>query len=146
MRYTSARMGRVFVARVDHGEDLLGEIEGLLGREGISHGFILLLGALKEGSLVTGPEEAVVPPSPHFVSFGGGWELLGAATVYPGENGPALHLHASVGKGGEALTGCLRGKAEVYLVVEAVIFELGGLAVRRVRDGRTGLILPDFVP
>jgi predicted DNA-binding protein with PD1-like motif len=146
MQYTSARMGRVFVARVDHGEDLLQEVLGLLGREGISHGFMLLLGALKEGSLVTGPEEAVVPPIPHFVRFSDGWEILGAATVYPGDDGPAVHLHASVGRGDRALTGCLRGKTEAYLVVEVLIFELTGLSVRRMRDDRTGLVLPDFGP
>jgi predicted DNA-binding protein with PD1-like motif len=144
MRYTSARMGRIFVARVDHGEDLLRELEGLLEREHVSHGFMILLGALREGSLVTGPEEAVVPPVPHYVRFGGGWELVGAATVYPGRDGPAIHLHASVGRGGETLTGCLRGKAEAYLVMEVVIFELTGLSVQRVMDDRTGLVLPDF--
>jgi predicted DNA-binding protein with PD1-like motif len=144
MRYTSARMGRIFVARVDHGEDLLHELRGLLAREGVSHGFMLLLGALKEGSLVTGPEEAVVPPVPRFVGFTGGWELVGAATVYPGRDGPAIHLHASVGRGERVLTGCLRGKAETYLVMEVVVFELTGLSVRRVMDDRTGLVLPDF--
>ncbi len=47
MEYASARMGRIFVARVDHGEDLLGELQALLRKEGVSHGFMLLLGALQ---------------------------------------------------------------------------------------------------
>jgi predicted DNA-binding protein with PD1-like motif len=144
MEYTSARMGRIFVARVDHGEDLLQELQKILVKEGVTHGFMLLLGALKEGSVVTGPAEAVIPPVPHYVGFGGGWELIGAATFYPGEDGPAIHLHASVGRGERSLTGCLRGKAETYLVMEVVILELTGLSVRRVKDDRTGLVLPDF--
>ena len=35
MRYASARMGRIFVARVDHGEDLIGEMRTILVREGV---------------------------------------------------------------------------------------------------------------
>lgn len=144
MRYTSARMGRIFVARVDHGEDLLGEMRNILVREGISHAVMLFLGALREGSIVTGPEEPVIPPSPHLVKFGGGWEVVGMATVYPGENGPAIHLHGSVGRGDRALTGCLRDRAETYLVMEVVVFELTHLPIRRNLDEGTGLLLPDF--
>ena len=144
MEYASARMGRIFVARVDHGEDLLGELGALLRKEGVSRGFMLLLGALEGGAVVTGPEKAVIPPDPHWVGFGGGWELVGVATAYPGEGGPDIHLHVSVGRGERALTGCLRQKAQTYLVAEAVIFELSGLQVRRNRDGKTGLVLPDF--
>lgn len=144
MRYARARMGRIFVARVDHGEDLMGEMQGILSREGVSHAVMLFLGALTEGAVVTGPEEPVIPPSPHMVMFGGGWEVMGIATVYPGEEGPAIHLHGSVGRGNRALTGCLRNRAEAYLVVEVVIFELTDLPVRRNLDEKTGLVLPDF--
>ena len=144
VRYASARMGRIFVARVDHGEDLIGELRLILTREGVSRAVMLFLGALGEGSLVTGPEEPVIPPVPHLMKFGGGWEVVGMATAYPGEDGPAIHLHGSIGRGDRALTGCLRGRAETYLVMEVVIFELADLPVRRNRDSSTGLILPDF--
>jgi predicted DNA-binding protein with PD1-like motif len=144
MRYTSARMGRIFVARVDQGEDLIGEMRNILLKEGVSHAVMLFLGALGEGSVVTGPEEQVIPPIPHMVKFGGGWELVGMETVYPGEEGPAIHLHGSVGRGDKTLTGCLRDRAEIYLVAEVVIFELVDLPVRRNRDSSTGLVLPDF--
>jgi len=137
-------MGRIFVARVDHGEDLIGELRLILTREGVSRAVMLFLGALGEGSLVTGPEEPVIPPVPHLMKFGGGWEVVGMATAYPGEDGPAIHLHGSIGRGDRALTGCLRGRAETYLVMEVVIFELADLPVRRNRDSSTGLILPDF--
>jgi predicted DNA-binding protein with PD1-like motif len=144
MRYASARMGRIFVARVDHGEDLIGEVRNILTAEGISHAVMFFLGALARGSVVTGPEEPVIPPTPHWVQFGGGWEVVGTATAYPGEDGPAIHLHGSIGRGDQALTGCLREQAEAYLVVEVVIFELGDLQVTRNRDEKTGLVLPDF--
>ncbi|MDD1665688.1 MAG: DUF296 domain-containing protein [Methanomicrobiales archaeon] len=144
MRYASARMGRIFVARVDHGEDLIQELRNLLTREGISHAVMLFLGALAKGSVVTGPEEPVIPPIPHMVKFGGGWEVVGMATAYPGVDGPAIHLHGSIGRGDKVLTGCLRDRAETYLVMEVVILELTDLPVQRNRDERTGLVLPDF--
>lgn len=144
MRYATASMGRIFVARVDHGEDFLGEVQGILRKEGITRGFMLFLGALSEGSLVTGPEEAVIPPVPHMMGFGGGWEVVGVATVYPAEGGPAIHLHATLGRGDKTLAGCLRERAETYLVVEVIIFELLDLRVQRSRDERTGVFLPDF--
>jgi len=144
VRYTSARLGRIFVARVNHGEDFLEEMQNLVRAEGISHAVMLFMGALREGSLVTGPEEPVIPPLPHFVRFGEGWEVVGIASVYPGEEGPAIHFHGSVGRGDRALTGCLRVKAETYLVMEVVVFELGGLSIRRSLDRETGLSLPDF--
>ena len=144
MRYARARMGRIFVARVDHGEDLIGELRGILSREGVSHAVMLFLGALAGGAMVTGPEAAVIPPSPHWETFSGGWEVMGVATVYPGEEGPSIHLHGAVGRGDRTLTGCLRERAEAYLVVEVVIFELTNLPVRRNRDGKTGQNLPDF--
>ncbi|HMA05066.1 MAG TPA: DUF296 domain-containing protein [Methanomicrobiales archaeon] len=144
MKYTSARMGRIFVARVDHGEDFLAGIKNLVVREGISHAVMLFLGALREGSIVTGPEEPVIPPTPHFVRFGEGWEVVGIASVFPGDEGPVIHVHGSAGRGERALTGCIRGKAETYLVVEVVVFELAGLTARKNRDPATGLVLPDF--
>jgi len=55
-------------------------------------------------------------------------------TVYPSEDGPRIHMHVSVGRGRETLTGCLREIATTYLVVEVVILELVGLSARRVFD------------
>ena len=146
MQYSQARMGRVFVARVDHGEDLLGGIRSILGKEGVLRAVVLVLGALKEGSLVTGPEEPVIPPTPHRVEFERGWEVVGIGTVYPGDDGPAIHLHGSLGHGERTLTGCIRDRAGTYLVTEVVILELLDLPVRRTGDAATGVSLPDFGP
>jgi hypothetical protein len=110
--------------------------------KGIQAGSIVFLGALMEGRMVTGPEEPVIPPVPHFVMFEGGWEVFGVGTIYPGEGGPHVHYHASVGRAGHALTGCLREKAVTYLIVEAVIYEFTGLSARKEFDEKTQLHLP----
>jgi len=74
--------------------------------------------------------------------FEGGWEVFGVGTIYPGEGGPHIHYHASVGRSGHALTGCLREKATTYLIIETVIMEFTGLKARREFDQKTQLHLP----
>jgi predicted DNA-binding protein with PD1-like motif len=145
MQYTEGQLGRVFVVRIDDGEDMLVSLRQFINDKSVYAGSILFLGALMEGRMVTGPEEPVIPPVPHFVMFEGGWEVFGIGTIYPGEDGgPHIHYHASVGRSGHALTGCLREKAITYLIVEAVVLEFTGLSVRREYDKKTQVHLPVF--
>ncbi len=144
MQYSEGRLGRVFVIRLEDGEDLIGSIQQFVEKTDVSVGIIHFLGALREGRLITGPKEPTIPPGPPFVEdLEGAWETFGVASVYPGEDGkPAVHIHASAGHDDRALTGCLREKATAYLVVEAVVFEFCGLEAKRVIDEKTGLSLP----
>jgi uncharacterized protein len=142
MQYTEGQLGRVFVVRIDHGEDMLSSLRTFIAEKDVQAGSIVFLGALMSGRMVTGPEEPVIPPVPHFVMFEGGWEVFGVGTIYPGEGGPHIHYHASVGRSGHALTGCLRETAVTYLIVEAVIHEFVGLSARREFDEKMQLHLP----
>jgi hypothetical protein len=142
MQYTEGQLGRVFVVRIDDGEDMLVSLRQFINDKVIHAGTILFLGALMNGRMVTGPEEPVIPPVPHFVMFEGGWEVFGIGTIFMGEGGPHIHYHASVGRSGHALTGCLREKATTYLIIEAVIMEFIGLKARRIFDEKTQLHLP----
>lgn len=142
MQYTEGRIGRIFVIRVDHGEDLLSAVRDFIAAKEIGSGIVHFIGALAEGQIVTGPEKMVLPPDPRFISFSDGWEVMGTATISPGRSGPHIHYHCSVGKGEAALTGCLRHSAPAYIIVEAVILEFLGVSTRRDQDSRTGLELP----
>jgi predicted DNA-binding protein with PD1-like motif len=142
MQYAEGQVGRVFVVRIDDGEDFLDSMQHFIAEKGIQSGSVTFLGALMSGRMVTGPEEPVIPPLPHFVMFEGGWEVFGVGTIYPGEGGPHIHYHASVGRAGHALTGCLREKATTFLIVEAVIVEFTNLLGRREFDERTQMNLP----
>jgi uncharacterized protein len=142
MQYSEGQIGRIFVVRIDDGEDLLHTLRQFIQDKGIRAGSVIFLGALMEGKMVTGPEEPVIPPLPHYIFFEGGWEVFGVGTIYPGEDGPHLHYHASVGRAGHALTGCLREKAVTYLIVEAVIYEITGLSARHEFDEKTQIHLP----
>jgi uncharacterized protein len=141
MQYREGSLGRVFVLRMDNGEDLLESIQKFVKEKSIGSGMMLFLGALKDGRAVTGPEKPVIPPTPHFETFENAWEVFGMATIYPSTEGPKIHMHFSMGRGRAALVGCIRDKASVYLIVEAVLIEFSGLNARRELDERTGLYL-----
>jgi len=142
MQYTEGQLGRIFVVRIDNGEDMLGSIRKFVHDKDIQAGSMLFLGALMDGRMVTGPEEPVIPPVPHYVMFEGGWEVFGVGTIFPSKEGPHIHYHASVGRSGHALTGCLREHASVYLIVEVVIMEFTGLTVRREFNEKMQVHLP----
>ena len=142
MQYTEGKPGRVFIVRVDHGEDLIATLMQFITENRINVGYIRFIGALQSGRIVTGPEELCLPPDPHSESFSGGWEVIGMATITPDNGHPRLHLHASIGRGTQVLTGCLRGEIITYIVIEAVITELIGVNVQSEQDPATGLYLP----
>jgi len=142
MQYTEGKPGRVFIVRLDHGEDLIATLVQFLNDHQVNCGYIRFIGALQSGRIVTGPEALCLPPDQHFESFSGGWEVIGTATITPDNDGPHLHIHASVGRGEQVLTGCLRGEIITYIVIEAVITELVGVDVHREVDRKSGLCLP----
>jgi predicted DNA-binding protein with PD1-like motif len=143
MQYSEGHLGRVFMIRVDDGEDLIVILDRFVIAHKIKAGVVFILGALREGKLVTGPEEPLIPPVPHFEPFRGGWEIFGIGTIYRGNEGnPMIHYHASVGRSKGVLTGCLREKASVYLLVEAVVMEFTGIYGKRLQDPASGQYMP----
>ncbi|MEA4925336.1 MAG: PPC domain-containing DNA-binding protein [Syntrophomonadaceae bacterium] len=144
MKYQKGSIGRVIVAKIEHGDDLLAELKILLHQEKIESGIMFMLGALQAGSLVVGPQTCSVPPDPVWKSFQDGREILGIGTVFMAGDEPVLHLHASLGRGDEVWTGCIRKEAKVYLVVEVIILELLETASLRTLDELTGMNLLGF--
>jgi predicted DNA-binding protein with PD1-like motif len=134
MQYSEGSLGRVFVLRMDHGEDLIEMLQRFVSHKGIESCMVLFIGALLEGRAVTGPEHSAIPPIPHSETFEGAWESFGMATVYPSAQGPKIHIHSALGRGREALAGCIRERAKIYLIVEAVLFEFSGLEAKRSWD------------
>lgn len=139
MKYTSGSIGRVLVAKVEHGDDLLLEIKRLVEKEQIRTALLFMLGAVKQASLVVGPRECTVPPEPVWRDFGDGREILGMGTIFCDGQEPVLHVHAAFGRGDAALVGCLRENTETYLVAEVVILEMIGLEASRGMDPAAGL-------
>jgi uncharacterized protein len=141
MQYSEGRFARVFALRMDDEDDLIASLQKFVQEKRVDSCMALFIGALRDGQAVTGPEMPVIPPIPHYENFDSAWEVFGMATIYQSAVGPKMHIHSAIGKGREAIVGCIREKAKVYLVVEAVLFEFSGLNAKREWDEKTGLHL-----
>jgi len=141
MNYKAGSIGKVLLARFEHGEPIVPALADLCGKEGVLSGWFFLLGAVTKGSMVTGPREARLPPEPVWTEFPQPHEIVGMGSVAEKDGAPSLHLHASLGRGKEVLTGCIRKEGEVFLVVEALVLQITGLSATRKPDARSGLEL-----
>ena len=141
MQYTQGTIGRVFLVKFQDDDVLIDNLCLLAKKKRIKAATLIFIGALKKGDLVTGPKKPVIPPEPNKVVFKDGWEVMGIGTIFTNSKGPQIHIHASMGKKNKVLTGCVRGKSRVFLVVEAIILELKGVRASKDIDSKTGLNL-----
>jgi uncharacterized protein len=141
MKYTKGTIGRVFLIKFSDKDIFLKEIEKFARKEKIKAATMIFLGALREGDLVTGPKKPVIPPEPNWVRFKDGWEVFGMGTIFTNKKGPQIHIHSSLGKKNKVFTGCVRKDSKVFLVIEAVVFELKGVKATKDIDPATGLNL-----
>jgi len=64
MKYASGRQGRIFLAKFDDNDSILEEISSLARKEAIRSAFFFLVGGMKEGKFVVGPQNETMPPVP----------------------------------------------------------------------------------
>jgi hypothetical protein len=141
MKYTKGSIGRVFLLKFEDKDILIDKLGLFVKKERIKAAAMIFIGALRKGDLVTGPKKPVIPPQPNKLTFKDGWEVMGIGTVFVNSIGPQIHIHSSMGKKNKVMTGCLRGKSEVFLVIEAVVLELKGIKASKEIDPQTGLNL-----
>jgi len=143
MKYREGSIGRVFVIRLEDGDPMPGSIEGFALDQGVSHGLCVLVGGVRAGTVVAGPEDpSARPVHPIFRTLEGVHEIAGMGVIAPGGDGtPRLHMHAALGRGGSVTTGCIRPGIETWQVGEVVLLEILGTGVRRKHDGATGFDL-----
>ena len=74
-----------------------------------------------------------------YLPVDGAHEVLGVGVLAPDKDGkPVLHMHASMGRSGQTLTGCLRLGVTTWLVGEAIIYEIVGADAKRLFDEASG--------
>lgn len=134
-------MGRLFVLKFANNDILIEKLSVFIKKEKIKAAAMIFIGALRKGDLVTGPQRPVIPPKPNKIFFKDGWEVMGIGTIFTNNKGPQIHIHGTMGKKKKALTGCIRGVSKVFLVIEAVVFELKGVKAAKDIDLKTGLNL-----
>ena len=141
MKYTKGSIGRIFLLKFEDDDILLNELDKFARHEKLKAATFVFLGALKKGHIVTGPKKPIIPPEPNWTKFKDGWEVMGIGTIFTNKKGPQIHIHTSMGKKNKVITGCVRKDTKVFLVIEAIVFELKGVKATKEIDPTTGLNL-----
>ena len=144
MEYAIGKTGRIIAARLFEGEDLYQCIHKIAIEENIKSAAVLITGGFRKAKVVVGPKQEKPKIIGNFRKFSGPGEVLGVGTIYCDSGGPKLHMHSAIGKGNEAIVGCPRGGAEIFLILEVTIIEIEGIKASRKADEQTGLNLLRF--
>jgi uncharacterized protein len=146
MKSSEGKIGRVFVLRLEDGDVIPACIESFALEKAIKVGHVVLIGGLGGGQVVVGPRKNdEMPPDPMLLPIDGAHEVEGLGIIAPDKDGkPKLHIHASLGRAGRTLTGCLRYGAQTWLVGEAIIYEITGTKARRLPDKASGFDLMEM--
>jgi predicted DNA-binding protein with PD1-like motif len=141
MRYQTGRAGRIIVARFEDGEDVLANITAIARDEGLRAAVLYLVGGMKGGRFVVGPEEEEMPPRPVWRELEESHEVIGIGTIFWEGDTPKVHLHGAYGKRDQVRMGCMREDTSTFLVLEAVIMEIQGIEAERALDPVSGMAL-----
>ena len=143
MQSSQGKFGRIFVLRLEDGDRIPDCIEVFATDKQIRMASVTLIGGIAKGQIVAGPRDSeAFPPEPMLVPLDGAHEIVGVGLIAPDKNGrPGLHMHTSLGRSGQAKTGCLRPGVETWTIGEAVISEIVGASGSRLHDKKTGFEL-----
>jgi predicted DNA-binding protein with PD1-like motif len=145
MKAIEGKLGRVFMLRLDQDDPLPKCIEDFAAEKRINLGHVVFIGGIYQGNLVTGPRKTAEPrPDPIILPVSEASETVATGFIAPLESGkPALHMHGALGRSGQTMTGCFQKGVSVWLVGEAVIYEIMGTgsAAKRMLDKTANLNL-----
>ena len=141
MKYQIGKPGRVVVVRFEDHDDILANLVEISKKENIRAAVVHLVGGMREGSIVVGPEKDEFPPKPVWKKLGESHEVVGFGTIFWLGDEPKVHFHGAFGKKDMVKVGCLRADSETFLVLEAVITEIDGVTARRELDPISGMVL-----
>ena len=141
MKYQIGKPGRMIVAKFDDNDDVLENLVSIAKKENIRAGVFYLVGGMREGKIVVGPETEELPPKPVWKELGESHEVLGVGTIFWHQDEPKLHFHGAFGKKDIVKVGCLREKSETFLILECIIIEMEGINATREIDPEVGIAL-----
>lgn len=141
MQYQIGKPGRIVVVRFSDGEDVLRGIAAICRNEEIRAASFNIVGGMKGGRYVVGPETEQMPPIPVWRELEESHEAVGFGTVFWDRNQPKVHFHGAYGKRDSVKAGCMREGSEAFLVLEAVITEILDVNVTRELDPASNMVL-----
>jgi uncharacterized protein len=148
MKAIEGKLGRIFVLRLEHDDPLPKCIEDFAAEKQIRLGQVVFIGGIYQGNLVAGPRKtAEAQPDPIVLPISEANESIAIGVIAPGENGrPTLHMHAALGRAGQTMAGCFQRGVTVWLVGEAIVYEiLSESAVKRVLNQTAKLNLLEIL-
>ncbi len=144
MKAIEGRLGRVFVLRLDHDDSLPRSIEDFAAEKQIQLAQVVFIGGIYNGNVVAGPRITAEPrPEPIVLPVHEASDAVATGIIAMAEDGkPALHMHGALGRCGQTMAGCFQKGVSVWLVGEAIIYEiLGASNTRRVLSKTANLTL-----
>jgi predicted DNA-binding protein with PD1-like motif len=143
MKSSEGKLGRIFIMRLEDGDIVPDCIENLADEKGVQAGHVILVGGIGDGEVVVGPRRSdEMPPEPMLLPIDGVHEVVGVGVLAPDEKGrPSLHIHASLGRSGRTMTGCLRPGVTTWVVGEAILYEILDTKAAHLQDEATGFVL-----
>ncbi|MCI0468759.1 MAG: DUF296 domain-containing protein [Nitrospirae bacterium] len=141
MKYQSGETGRLFVVRFEDRDDVLKGLSEISKKEDIRAAVFYLLGGMRAGRFVVGPEKEEIPPIPVWRQLDESHEIVGLGTIFWQRDEPKIHFHGAYGKRDSVKMGCMREGSETFLVLEAIIMEIKGVNAVRELDPASGMVL-----
>lgn len=145
MRYQVGEPGRVIVARFEDGDDIFDGLKSIARKENVRAAVFYLVGGIREGKIVVGPETDTLPPTPVWKTIDESHESAGVGTIFWYRDEPRIHFHGVYGKHDTVKTGCLRELAKTFIVMEAIILEVKGVNAVRDLDPSSQMVLLKMV-
>lgn len=126
MKYSEGKIGRVFVVRLEDGDTMPEAIESFARENNVRRAMCILIGGIKAGRIVVGPDNSQsIPIIPMIFGLEGVHEICALGTIFPdGDAKPRLHMHATLGRAGKTISGCIRPGIEVWKLGEVIVLEI----------------------
>lgn len=126
MQYSEGKTGRVFTVKLHENDPVYDSIKTLASNENLKRAVLWIIGGVKNGKVIVGPEESDERPiTPMHIVFKEAHEILATGTLFPDENNqPSLHIHSALGRNGTTITGCPRLNLDSWLITEIIIMEI----------------------
>jgi len=141
MKYQIGEPGRIVVARFEDGDNILHGLGEIAKKENIRAGVFYLVGGMKSGRFVVGPEKEEMPPVPIWRELNESHEIVGLGTIFWQRDEPKIHFHGAYAKRDAVKVGCMRENAKTFLVLEAIVIEVKGVTAARELDPASGMVL-----
>ncbi len=141
MNYQVGQAGKVVIARFDDGDNILKGLSDIAKKEDLRAAVFYLLGGMKSGRFVVGPEKEELPPVPVWRELKESHEIVGLGTIFWHKDEPRIHFHGAFGKWDNVKVGCMRENTEAFLVLEAIVIEIKGVSAVRELDPLSNMVL-----